>query len=80
MAFQIRDDMLDVESTAEELGKPIGSDADNGKTTFATLYGLDKCRELVAEHTARARQSVSGAFERPEFLCALADFLAKRKN
>lgn len=80
LAFQIRDDMLDVESTSEELGKPIGSDADNGKTTFASLYGLDRCRELVEEHTRLAKQSVSVAFERPEFLCALADCLAKRKN
>lgn len=80
LAFQIRDDMLDVESTAEELGKPIGSDADNGKTTFATLYGLDRCRELVEEHTELAKGSISGVFDRPEFLCALADSLAKRKN
>lgn len=80
LAFQIRDDMLDVESTAEELGKPIGSDADNGKTTFATLYGLDRCRELVEEHTELAKGSISGAFDRPEFLCALADSLAKRKK
>ena len=80
LAFQIRDDMLDVESTAEELGKPIGSDADNGKTTFATLYGLDRCRELVEEHPELAKGSISGACDRPEFLCALADSLAKRKN
>ena len=80
LAFQIRDDMLDVTSTAGELGKPIGSDADNGKTTFVTLFGLDKCAQLVAEHTLLAKQSVSGAFERPEFLCALADSLAERKN
>ena len=80
LAFQIRDDMLDVESTAEELGKPIGSDAENGKNTYAARYGLDKCRELVAELTELAKQSVSGAFEHPEFLCALADSLAARKN
>lgn len=80
LAFQIRDDMLDVESTAEELGKPIGSDEGNRKTTFVNLYGLGKCRELVAEHTRLAKQSVSEAFERAEFLCELADHLAKRRN
>ena len=80
LAFQIRDDMLDVESTEEELGKPIGSDAENGKTTFAALYGLDKCRELVETLTEEAKQSVRGAFPRPAFLCGLADLMAQRKN
>ena len=80
LAFQIRDDMLDVESTAEELGKPIGSDADNGKTTFASLYGLEKCAGLVAEHTRLARKSVVGVFRNTEFLCELAQSLAVRKN
>lgn len=80
LAFQIRDDMLDVESTAEELGKPIGSDADSGKPTFATLYGLDRCRELVEEHTRLARQSAEAAFERPGFLCSLAQWLAERTH
>ena len=80
LAFQIRDDMLDVESTEEELGKPIGSDVENGKNTCAAEYGLDRCRELVELLTERAKHSVRGAFERPEFLCALADSLATRKN
>ena len=80
LAFQIRDDMLDVESTAEELGKPIGSDADNGKTTFASLYGLEKCAELVSEHTRRAQESIAGVFEHTDFLCALARLMAVRKH
>ncbi len=80
MAFQIRDDMLDQESTTEELGKPVGSDAENEKVTFATLYGLDRCRELVLEHTERAKKAISGLFENTEFLCALADELASRRN
>lgn len=80
LAFQIRDDMLDVSSTAEKLGKPIGSDAQNGKTTFVTLYGLKECSRLVKEHTRLARESVAGTFTQPEFLCALADLLAGREN
>ena len=80
LAFQIRDDMLDVESTAEELGKPIGSDAENGKTTFASLYGLEKCGRLVSEYTRLAQESVAGAFPNNDFLCNLAQSLAVRKN
>ena len=80
LAFQIRDDMLDVISTAGELGKPIGSDADNGKSTFVTLYGLEACGRLVAEHTERAKKSVADVFEDTEFLCQLADRLAERRS
>ena len=54
LAFQIVDDILDVTSTAEELGKPIGSDADNEKNTFMSLLGIDRCRELVGELTEEA--------------------------
>lgn len=80
LAFQIRDDMLDVQSTTEELGKPVGSDTDNGKTTFATLYSLEECARLVEEHTRLAEESVAGAFENGEFLCLLAKELAFRKK
>ena len=80
LAFQIRDDMLDVESTAGELGKPIGSDRDNGKGTFASLYGLEKCAELVAEHTRMAQESIAGVFQDTEFLCALAGSMAVRRS
>lgn len=47
MAFQIRDDVLDEISTDEKLGKPIHSDAESGKTTYVTLYGIDKANEEV---------------------------------
>ncbi len=80
MAFQIRDDMLDEESTTQELGKPVGSDRENGKVTYATLYGLDICQELVQRYTHRAKVAVQGAFSNSEFLCALADTLAKRDH
>ncbi|MDD6160051.1 MAG: polyprenyl synthetase family protein [Oscillospiraceae bacterium] len=80
MAFQIRDDMLDQESTTEELGQPVGSDAENGKETFATLYGLERCRELVEEHTRRAKEAIRGLFPDTDFLCWLADALAQRKS
>ena len=80
LAFQIRDDVLDVESTAEDLGKPTGSDAENGKRTFAALYGLEECSRLVEDHTKLAQESVAGTFENAEFLCRLAQMLAIRKN
>ena len=78
MAFQIRDDLLDVISTTEELGKPVGSDSDNDKHTYVTLLGKDACFKLVDEHTAQAKQALNEAFEDTKFLCWLADELAGR--
>ena len=57
LAFQIRDDMLDVIGTVEELGKSVGTDA--AKNTFVQLYGIDKCSQLVQEHTNRAVDALS---------------------
>lgn len=54
LAFQIVDDMLDITSTTEELGKPVGSDDQNDKSTYAALLGLEKCRELSVELTEKA--------------------------
>ena len=78
-AFQIRDDMLDELSTEEELGKPIGSDRAEGKTTYLTLYGAEKCAAMVGKITQAA---CDAARELPEadFLCALAENLAARKR
>lgn len=80
MAFQIRDDMLDMESTTETLGKPVGSDAENQKLTFASLYGLEACGSLVLKHTEQAKQAISGLFDDTGFLCRLADELAARQK
>ena len=78
-AFQIRDDMLDEISTAEELGKPIGSDRANEKSTFLTALGLERCRELVDELTNTAIRALDG-FEQPDFLVWLAEEMARRGN
>ena len=79
LAFQIRDDMLDEISTAEELGKPIGSDQEQGKTTFMTLFGLDGCEHRIASLTQKAKDACV-IFEDPSFLIALTDTMAVRKN
>ena len=78
LAFQVRDDMLDVSSSEAELGKPIGSDQDMGKRTFVDFLGLEGCRALVAQETALAKEAVS-KFPANNFLLALADSLAERR-
>ena len=75
MAFQIRDDMLDVIGTQEEMGKGVGTDA--GKNTFVRLYGLEKCEELVQRYTRVAIEALS-AFEDTEYMKALAFSLTDR--
>lgn len=80
LAFQIRDDMLDVISTNEELGKPIGSDAEEQKTTFMSLYGLEKCREEVHSLTEKAAAAVEHVFSNADFLQQLARSLESRRT
>ena len=75
LAFQIRDDMLDIIGNAEELGKTTGVDA--GKNTFVQLYGLDVCDQLVKDHTVKALAELE-LFERNEFMRLLSAELVGR--
>ena len=76
LAFQIRDDMLDVIGTQEELGKAVGTDA--AKNTFVRLYGLEKCEELVEYYTSKAIEQLQ-VFTDTDYLIALARSLTARK-
>lgn len=75
MAFQIRDDMLDVIGTQEEMGKGVGTDA--CKNTFVRLYGLEKCEELVHRYTTIAVEALS-VFEDTAYMISLARSLVAR--
>ncbi|MBQ2942021.1 MAG: polyprenyl synthetase family protein [Clostridia bacterium] len=79
LAFQLKDDILDETSTAEELGKNIGSDAKNEKTTFITLYGMKKAEELLEETTNKAIKALE-KIEDSEFLEEFAMYLLKRRS
>ena len=76
LAFQIRDDMLDVIGTQEEMGKGVGTDA--VKNTFVRLYGLETCEKMVKDYTAEAISALD-AFENTEYMIALAKSLTDRR-
>ena len=78
IAFQIQDDILDVVGDEAELGKPIGSDAENKKSTYVTLFGVEKAEEMAEEYTNKAIESLS-VFEDSSELCNLAKKLMGRK-
>ena len=80
MAFQIRDDMLDVLSTEGELGKPIGSDQQEHKNTYMALLGEERCAEMVEKLSSFAKSVLTESFAETDFLCELADSMAKRRN
>ncbi len=80
LAFQIQDDILDVTSTSEELGKPVLSDEKNQKTTYVTLVGLDQAREDVAEISSRAVTLLKQLPGQNPFLENLITMLVERKK
>ena len=77
LAFQVRDDVLDVTGDAAKLGKAVGVDGD--KNTFVRLWGLERCEELIRQQTKEAREALS-AFESPALLADLAEYLAQRDH
>ncbi len=79
IAFQIKDDILDVTGDEEKLGKPVGSDKDNEKTTYVDIVGLNKAQEDVEKLTQAAIESLS-VFENNEFVSSLAEYLTRREK
>ena len=77
LAFQIIDDILDVEGDVKQLGKNIGADAQQGKNTFVSTYGLEKAKEMAAVHTQNALELLS-KLPYSEFLLYITQFLLKR--
>lgn len=80
IAFQIQDDILDITSTQEELGKPIGSDEKNGKSTYVKLYGMDASVKKVEELSKEAENILVSLGGENGFLCQLFDYLIHRKK
>ena len=80
LAFQIVDDILDKTSSTQELGKPVGSDEENDKSTYVSLLGIERCREISKELTEKAVTALS-AFEVPsDKLRDFAFYLLNRQN
>lgn len=80
IAFQITDDLLDVESTAENTGKATGKDAERGKLTFPGLYGIEESRRMAQNHVAEAIQSLEWIGQKAEGLRQLAMYILERKT
>lgn len=80
LAFQIKDDILDVESTDEQLGKNVGSDAEQGKSTFVSIFGLEEAKNKVANLSKEAEELFQGESDAENFLKETAKYLATRKN
>ena len=78
MAFQIQDDILDCTSTTQELGKPVHSDEKNEKTTYVTLYGIEKSHQAVEEYSLEAVRLLEELPGENPFLEELIEYLINR--
>jgi geranylgeranyl diphosphate synthase type II len=80
LAFQIVDDVLDVEESSEALGKTAGKDAAQGKITFPAVYGIGRSRQMAAEECMRAHEALKLFGERARRLDQIADLIVDRKS
>ena len=80
IAFQIQDDILDIEGDAKELGKPIGSDLKNEKTTYVSLYGMEEAKKKVKELSDEATEILREFGQKDTFLERLFEYLIYRKK
>ncbi len=80
LAFQIADDLLDIESTTEELGKPVGSDLTSHKVTYPSLFGLERSKAMGREAVEAALAALAPFNHFAEPLRALAVYIIERKN
>ncbi len=79
-AFQIADDILDVEGSAEEVGKSVGKDQEAGKGTLVSALGLERARQVLAELVEEAKAALSPFGARAEVLAEAARFVAERRS
>ncbi|NTV90385.1 MAG: polyprenyl synthetase family protein, partial [Clostridiales bacterium] len=80
LAFQIKDDIMDIEGSFEEMGKPVGSDTASSKSTFVSIYGMDKSKEMLADSIDKAIKALDIFGAKAEFLKMLAEYIASRNN
>lgn len=79
LSFQIVDDILDIVGDEEKLGKKVNSDIENNKSTYPSLLGLEKSRDIATELISDAQNSIETTFESADFLKGLADYIISRE-